>query len=361
MPSAILQFRQPEASSDLTVREVVGLYWSLEAKIEERRSKAPWLTRKRLLDEFVLLHGDKHVSQCKKHHLKAWIAGNPNYGSNDTRGRVCRTVQRAFNCAVDDEYIAFNPFRGVRFPKGKRRRALTEAEFQALVAATDKPYGLLLRLARLSGARPQELRDATWAQLQVDRESLRGAIILQEHKTCDAEDAAPRVIALPPEAVRELVEQWQAVTARHLPGMAPDHIFLNSRGRPWTRSAVCKRLRELRFRLGLPDDAKLYGLRHKFATDAIINGLGIKDVADLLGHRSTKTTEHYLHTAGLFARQSDLAAKAVGATPAVALAPAAIPATEPAPATLPFVAATPAPPAPSPAGPETPDLFAEFE
>jgi site-specific recombinase XerD len=49
---------------------------------------------------------------------------------------------------------------------------------------------------------------------------------------------------------------------------------------------------------GIPDDAKLYGLRHAFGTRAIINGVDIKTLAELLGHSSTRMSEHYVHIAG---------------------------------------------------------------
>lgn len=44
-------------------------------------------------------------------------------------------------------------------------------------------------------------------------------------------------------------------------------------------------------------DAKLYGLRHAFGTNAIVNGVDIKTLSVLMGHESTRMTEHYLHLA----------------------------------------------------------------
>jgi site-specific recombinase XerD len=316
MSNAILHFNAPLPSPDPTVREVVGLYWSLEAKIDSRRSKAPWVTRKRLLDEFVALHGDLHISQCRKAHLKIWIEGNPALKSDWTRGRHCRTIQRVFNWACDDmELVAKNPFRGVRYKKGKRGRNLTEEEYTALLAAAGRVFAPLLEFCRLTGARPGEARTAKWSDLRLDVNAQEGSLFLAEHKTCDVEDAHPREIGLGPAAIELLLKVRRSL--HFFPGLEPDEIFLNARGRPWSSNAVCKRIRQLREVLGLPDDAKLYGCRHKFATDAILNGVGIKDLADLLGHSSTQMTEHYLHLAGVKGRLSRLAKQALGGPPSV--------------------------------------------
>ena len=49
---------------------------------------------------------------------------------------------------------------------------------------------------------------------------------------------------------------------------------------------------------GISDDAKLYGLRHGFGTRAVLNGVDIKTLSELLGPTTTKMSEHYLHIAG---------------------------------------------------------------
>ena len=76
------------------------------------------------------------------------------------------------------------------------------------------------------------------------------------------------------------------------------HVFLTFRGTPWNRSSLGLRMRRLRERAGLPDDVKLYGIRHQFGTQSIVNGVDVKTLSELMGHTSTRMTEHYLHLAG---------------------------------------------------------------
>lgn len=47
------------------------------------------------------------------------------------------------------------------------------------------------------------------------------------------------------------------------------HLFLNSRGEPWTTDTVRLRFSRLRETLGLSDGVIPYGTRHRFASDAI--------------------------------------------------------------------------------------------
>jgi integrase/recombinase XerD len=76
------------------------------------------------------------------------------------------------------------------------------------------------------------------------------------------------------------------------------HVFVNARGRPWDRTSLALRMVRLRERAGLREDCRLYGLRHRFATEAVRRGVNLKTVAELLGHTSTRMTEHYVHVAG---------------------------------------------------------------
>lgn len=49
----------------------------------------------------------------------------------------------------------------------------------------------------------------------------------------------------------------------------------------------------------MSDEAKLYGIRHAFGTRAIMSGsVDLKTLAEVMGHTTTRTTEHYLHVAG---------------------------------------------------------------
>jgi len=94
-----------------------------------------------------------------------------------------------------------------------------------------------------------------------------------------------------------------------------ERVFLTHCKTPWNRSNLSLRLRRARQAAGIPEDAKLYGLRHGFGTRAVLNGVDIKTLAELMGHTSTRMTEHYLHLSGQRAHLADAMLRANGKGP----------------------------------------------
>src|SRR5262249_29184398 len=69
-------------------------------------------------------------------------------------------------------------------------------------------------------------------------------------------------------------------------GNGHTHVFLNTRGEPWTMTAVRQQVYRLKHALGLSDDLCAYLARHGFGTRAILNGVKPAELAELMGHSS---------------------------------------------------------------------------
>lgn len=78
-----------------------------------------------------------------------------------------------------------------------------------------------------------------------------------------------------------------------------EHVLLGCHGQPWAKTSLDSCFARLRDRARVDPSCKLYGTRHAYGTNAILNGVNLKVVAELMGHTSTKMTEHYVHLAGL--------------------------------------------------------------
>jgi integrase len=136
----------------------------------------------------------------------------------------------------------------------------------------------------------------TWDEVNLDN----AVIVLCRHKTIRTQRTPrPRVIQLVPLVVKLL----KRIKSQQRPDTK--RVFVTSLGTPWNRSSLALRMERLRQCAGLPDAVKLYGIRHQFGTQSVVNGVDIKTLAELMGHTTTRTTEHYIHLAG---RQKHLAA-----------------------------------------------------
>ena len=295
----------PADSNEHTVASVIDLYL-----IHSKRLYAPqsYANRRYYLQLFAEAHGFRLIRDCLPLHITLWLDANPQWVSDWTRSNVVRIVGRAFNWATQQGIIKANPFRGVTQRLGDARRPMTDNEFRALLRVTGpkRPTGRkpakrrrrptagerfrqVLFFLRYTGARPGEMANLTWDDVNLES----GVIVLRKHKTIRTQRTPkPRVIHLVPLVVKLLkrIRQQQA------PGTK--RVFLTARKTPWDRWNLGHRMRRLRERAGVPDDVTLYGIRHQFGTQSVVNGVDIKTLAELMGHTTTRMTEHYVHLAG---------------------------------------------------------------
>lgn len=241
--------------------------------------------RARIRRLFGRRFGRKLLTACRPHHLVTFIRGRSGLGSDWSRRRWCATIMRPFNYAAKMRRIRRNPFRGASFEEGDDGRDWTDAEYRALLRASSPDMRRLIVFMRFSGMRPGEVRELTRAKIRTRLSS----IVIDQHKT-RKKVRKPRRIPLNSVMVKLLA--WLSRAHRH------ETLFRNSRGGEWTRTALCKRLRYLRAKAGLGKDVKLHGLRHTFATRAVMNGIDLGALQQILGHEKIETTAKYVHMAG---------------------------------------------------------------
>ena len=283
---------------NLTVAGVIESYLEYA---RTRCAPATFSQRKQYLQLFAEAHGWRRVndSDCKPLHLSSWLDSHDEWKSDWSRATITNIVQRPFNWAVEQRLVTANPFRGVSQPTGMPRRPMTDEEFEKLVVAlagrtfkngpspADR-FREILTFLRHTGARPGEASAMKWDQLDL----ASGCAILREHKTVKTQRVPkPRVIMFD-EEVKVLLA---AIRDRGDPG---ENVFLTYRLTPWHRSTLSQRIVRARRKAQIPEDVKLYGLRHAFGTRAITSGVDLKTAAELMGHNSTRMTEHYVHLAG---------------------------------------------------------------
>jgi integrase/recombinase XerD len=280
-----------------TVPSVIDEYLETGCRDNEVRT---FTEKKALLNRFARRYRDKRAVDLIPLDLERWLREHPEWKSDDYRAKVCTTVHACFNWAASRGLLgtnARNPMASFSVTGGNRRRPMTGQEFRRIWGESRKgrktglyqTAGRRLReclyFIKLTGARPKELRDLTWLDIDVSA----GVARLKRHKTAK-KTRKDRVIPLTAPV---------AALLRHLAKRdgAQGHVFKTTLGGAWARNSLAQKIKRLRDRTGVPDGATLYGLRHRFGTRAIMNGVDLKILAELLGHTTTRTTEHYVHTA----------------------------------------------------------------
>lgn len=196
------------------------------------------------------------------------------------------TIITAFRWAVREGLLPPNPLTGIRKPPCGSRGAeavINEDEFQRLHNAASTAFKPFLMGLWLTGCHPGELARLTASDVNYEN----GVAVLTDHKTA-GRTGKPRLIFLSPEAVN-LFRSQRAVNKDD--GL----LFRNRLGGQWTRWTMLKAIQAARVKANVPH-AICYGLRHSFATAALVNGVPDATVAALLGHSSTAMLhKHYSH------------------------------------------------------------------
>jgi integrase len=234
------------------------------------------------LQSFCDAAGTLKAAELRPFNVTRWIDGHDDWHGGRRNAVVC--VKRAFNWAAAEGIIADNPIKSVKKPQQKARsRTVTAAEKREILdAIKDRQFREFVFAMQETGARPGELRRVTAANVNLEL----GVIALGEHKTAHR-TGRPRIIYL----TRAMIDLLRRLTSLHPEGP----LFrgpLSKRG--FSSNGVRCRFRHLRKKLPHLKGVIATAYRHSFATDALEKGVGIAQVAELLGHADTKmVSRHY--------------------------------------------------------------------
>jgi integrase len=229
--------------------------------------------------------GQVPAREIKPYHVDRWI--DPKVEAREwgrtTVYNARKAAMRVFSWAAERKLLPDNPLRGMKNPKpAPRQRAITVDEFSKMYEVAGGPLRDVLLALYLTGARPKEVRDLRWENVQEDRWHL------PEHKTAKS-TGRPRTVYLD--------DTIRAMMAR-LRDNDHTHVFLNTAGRPWTMNALRLQVWRIKKKLNLPKDVCAYLCRHGFGTRAILSGVDGQTLAELMGHTSQEMiSKVYVHLA----------------------------------------------------------------
>jgi integrase/recombinase XerD len=222
------------------------------------------------------------AKDLKPTHLTRWI--DTKTWNQTTQRNARRSIFRAFAWAKEEGLITLNPLHGMRCPQAKtRQRIMTDDEFRLLLRNSDRTFKVLLYALRETGARPKECRTLKWGNVHAE------TWVLPQHKTAHKTGKARVVFLNAP--MRKLMTVLRK-TAK------TDHVFVNTRGEPWTVNAMRLRITRIKDNTDLAKDVVPYLLRHAWGTNAVIRKVDLVSIAACMGHNSLDMIQRvYVHLA----------------------------------------------------------------
>ena len=238
--------------------------------------------------------------------LRELTAGDVQQTLDELAGRLStRTLQILRNClerairhAEVHDLVGRNVAAVVKPPSGRAGRpskSLTLEQAQALLkAARNSRLHAYVVLSVMTGLRTEELRALQWSEVDLDAGVV--AVYRSVRVTGDTKTRkSRRVLGLPQLAVRALREHHKQQAADRLKAGAlwEDHglVFASSIGTPLDRHNVRREFRKVTAAAGLGTDWVPRELRHTFVSLLSSDGMPLEDIADLVGHKGTLTTE----------------------------------------------------------------------
>ena len=218
-------------------------------------------------------------------------------GGSGAARRAVRLLSATLTWAVAEGQLSRNPIIGhLRLSGGGQREAvINAADLARLFETMDDMMrqGNLRPLVRtfiicaaLTGCRRNELRQLTWADVDLDARRL----IIRGAKGAKLAQSGPRLetVSLHPIAATALAE------IRPENATAEQQVFIPRRGKLVEVNRDWRRVRDA---AGLAPELVIHSLRHSLGTAGIVGGMSTLEVAKMLRHRNPSVTARYVHLA----------------------------------------------------------------
>lgn len=278
---------------------VVALFERYLEWVAPNRAEASYNAACRYLTSFAkTIPRSLVVSKLEPSHITTWMGQVRTWGPT-TRNDAISHVQRAFHWAVNQRLLTRYPLPKLEDKPSRKRREVvyTPTEFAELLdSVRDREFRDFLEFLWETGCRPIEARILETRNVDLDR----------------------RIAVLPPsnnktrksERVIILTERAADILRGRMSSHDGSIVFLNTRGRPWTKDSINCRFHRLKKKTG-NQFICAYGIRHSYATEGLKNDVDPVSLAMLMGHSDPSmvatTYQHLAQNHGHLRRQAERA------------------------------------------------------
>lgn len=237
---------------------------------EKRLRPATLLGYREAAKRLLAVFGPMAIEDLTKAQVYTYVVKRGNYAGNRERGLISATYAHLIRTGV---FTGSNPAAGMgyRHPEKPRKRYLTDAELEALLAAASPRMRLLFTFAYLTGMRQADVIGLKLTSATDD------GILYTVQKTGE-----PHLIAW----TDELRAIWRQAAGSRI---GAQHLFLDRDRKAYTGSAVRQATLRIAKRAKL-SDVHFHDLRRKAGSDSA----DLASAQALLSHANSKITQrHY--------------------------------------------------------------------
>jgi integrase len=230
------------------------------------------------LKTFCARFGKRPGDSLKAHEVNEWLDAQA--WETSTKALAVTIIKAVFNWAVAEDYLSESPLKKLKRRKVARRdRVLSADEEAALLAGVDGCFRDFVLVLLRTGMRPYS-EAAKLSAGMIDW--AEGRAVLREHK--NAKKGKGRVVYFPP----EVLEVLRRLAREHPAGP----LLRNARAAAWAKDAVHDRIRRVCEDAGI-EHFNAYALRSTYVTNALIRGVPVEVVAELVGTSPKMIHAHY--------------------------------------------------------------------
>jgi len=171
--------------------------------------------------------------------------------------------------------IVYRPKREKLLPNVLSKEEITKI----LNAPKNLKHRLMLMFLYACGLRRGELIALKFEHIQRDR----GLLVVKQ-----AKGKKDRVVTLPAPLIIELEKYYKAYKPK-------EYIFEGQKGGSYSEKSLSEVLKKAFKKAGIKKPVTPHWLRHSYATHLLERGTDLRYIQELLGHKSSKTTEIYTH------------------------------------------------------------------
>ncbi len=300
----------PNESCTYTVQDAVNdfLEFGLTNRSDATRKKARALCALHIIPSL----GHKKLKDLTAQDVDRWLVRLSTKLASSTLSNVRSYLDRSVRRAFARDLVRRNVVTLTTLPRGQAGRAskgLTWAQARAILSeAEESPLYAYIVVSLLTGARTEEVRALTWANVDLigdpDLEPPTPPHIAVWRSIREDGDtktrSSKRSLALPEKCITALnshrIKQIERRKAAGNKWKDHDLVFCSSRGTLLDAANVRRAFRTaIKGATGVdglvPADWTPQELRHSFVSLLSDRGIPIEHIAQLLGHRSTGVTE----------------------------------------------------------------------